>query len=113
MILGDDETYPRPQLRRAEWTSLDGEWDFALDPEGAWTLPGQVVWNRRITVPFAPETPASGIGEDGYFCACWYRRSFAAPALAPGERLVLHFGAVDYAATVWVDGCYVGRHEGG
>jgi beta-galactosidase/beta-glucuronidase len=109
----DAEDYPRPLLRRAEWTNLDGEWDFALDPGGAWTRPEQVVWDRRIVVPFAPETPASGVGETGFFCACWYRRRFDPPSLAPGERLMLHFGAVDYAATVWIDGRYAGRHEGG
>ena len=107
------EDYPRPQLRRAEWTNLDGVWDFAIDPGGCWTRPTDVVWDRRITVPFAPETPASGVGETGFFCACWYRRTFEAPALDRGERLVLRFGAVDYAATVWVDGCFAGRHEGG
>ncbi|HYE99380.1 MAG TPA: glycoside hydrolase family 2 TIM barrel-domain containing protein [Planctomycetota bacterium] len=66
-----------------------------------------------ILVPFAPETPASGIGETGFFQAVWYRRAFAAPALGPGERLLLHFGAVDYEATVWVEGAVVARHEGG
>ncbi len=111
MTRADD--YPRPLLRRAEWTSLDGVWDFALDPTGRWRRPDQVVWDSRIIVPFAPETAASGIGDTSFYCACWYRRTFEAPALAPGERLVLHFGAVDYAATVWVGDCYIGRHEGG
>ena len=107
------DDYPRPLLRRAEWWSLDGPWDFALDAEAVWTHPDQVGWDRRITVPFAPETPASGVGETGFFCACWYRRAFDAPALAAGERLVLHFGAVDDAATVWVGGRFAGGHEGG
>ncbi|HEX5498258.1 MAG TPA: hypothetical protein VFX03_03490, partial [Thermomicrobiales bacterium] len=105
--------YPRPQLRRPGWESLDGVWEFAFDADAAYGRPEQVVFDRRIAVPFAPEAPASGIGAAGFFCACWYRRSFAAPPLAPGERLILRFGAVDYAATVWVNGAFVGGHEGG
>jgi beta-galactosidase/beta-glucuronidase len=64
-------------------------------------------------VPFAPETPRSGIGETGFIHACWYRRTITAPELSGGDRLLLHFGAVDYQATVWIDGCRAGEHEGG
>jgi hypothetical protein len=88
-------------------------WEFALDPDRRWRLPADVEWTRTIRVPFAPETPASGVGESGFFRSCWYRRRFEPPALAPGERLVLHFGAVDYVATVWVDGHFAVTHEGG
>jgi beta-galactosidase/beta-glucuronidase len=105
--------HPRPQFVRADWASLDGEWDFAFDPDARWSRPDQVAWARTIRVPFAPEAPASGVGETGFFRACWYRRTFAAPDLAGGRRLLLHFGAVDYAATVWVNGEPVARHEGG
>ncbi len=111
MAIAND--YPRPMLRRAEWTSLDGVWDFALDPEARWRHPDQVTWDRQITVPFSPETPASGIDDPGFFYACWYRRTFIPPSLPSGERLILHFGAVDYAATVWVNDAYAGHHEGG
>ncbi|MBA2755598.1 MAG: glycoside hydrolase family 2 [Chloroflexia bacterium] len=104
--------YPRPGLERAEWESLNGAWDFAPD-EGRWAAPGHVTWDRIILVPFAPETPASGVYEAAMPRACWYRRRFAAPALNPGDRLVLHFGAVDYAATVWVNDVPAGSHEGG
>lgn len=107
------DDYPRPQLRRAEWISLNGPWDFALDPEGDWTLPRQVHWSTTIQVPFAPETMASGVGQTGYYRACWYRRSFETPHLSAGQRLMLHFGAVDYAATVWVNGQRAAHHEGG
>ena len=106
-------THPRPQLRRRDWTSLDGEWQFALDPEARWTAPGQVEWDRTIRVPFAPETAASGVGDPGFYKACWYRRAVPAPPARPGERLLLHFGAVDYEAAVWADGRVVARHEGG
>jgi beta-galactosidase/beta-glucuronidase len=105
--------YPRPQLRREEWISLDGEWDFAVDPARRWSTPGQVTFNRRIVIPFAPETLASGIGDEGFYRACWYRRTFRSPELADGQRLVLRFGAVDEVATVWLNDRLLGRHEGG
>ncbi|MGK3959688.1 glycoside hydrolase family 2 protein [Sorangium sp. So ce118] len=110
---GREHGYPRPQLRRAGWTSLNGTWAFALDPEARWRRPGEVVWDRVIEVPFSPETERSGIGEMGSYRACFYRRTFEAPDLRQGERLVLHFGAVDYEATVWVEGSLVARHVGG
>src|SRR6185312_199120 len=105
--------YPRPQLRREGWLSLDGQWAFALDPEARWTGPDSLSWTQTIRVPFAPETPASGIGNTSFFRACWYHRTFEPPALRPGDRLLLHFGAVDYRATVWVNGARLVEHEGG
>jgi hypothetical protein len=115
--LAEDEAdplgYPRPQLRRRDWTSLNGKWQFALDPEGEWSLPGQVVWSSEIQVPFSPETPASGIGDTSLYRACWYRREFETAPVDEGECLILHFGAVDYQASVWVDGVLAARHEGG
>jgi beta-galactosidase/beta-glucuronidase len=112
---GHRHGYPRPQLERASWTSLDGPWDFALDPEGRWRVPREVRWNGKgqILVPFSPETPASGIGNTSFYRRCWYRRTFAAPRLRRGERLLLHFGAVDWMATVWVNGSLAASHEGG
>src|SRR3954467_2392785 len=88
--------YPRPQLERAEWFDLNGEWDFALDPEAVWNLPDDPEWSARIRVPFSPETKASGIANPGFYRACWYRRQFDAPKIEGGERLMLHFCAVDY-----------------
>ncbi len=105
--------YPRPMLVRRDWTSLNGPWSFAVDAEGRWQVPGEVVWNATIVVPFSPETPASGIGDTGFYRRCWYRRTFDAPPLAGGERLLLHFGAVDWEATVWVNGAVAAHHEGG
>lgn len=106
-------SYPRPQFRRERWESLNGQWDFALDPPGVLTTPFEVEWKARITVPYAPETTASGIAATGYFLACWYRRSFNDVRTAPGERLLVHFGAVDYVATIWIDSALAGSHEGG
>ena len=105
--------YPRPQLRRTSWMSLNGGWDFALDRAGRWTQPHHVEWQTGIQVPFAPEAPASGIGDTSFFRACWYRRTLDAPPLDPRSRLILHFGAVDYEARVWVNGSLVGAHRGG
>ena len=105
--------HPRPQLQREHWTSLDGLWEFAIDKRAELSRPEQVVWNASILVPFAPETEASGVGDTGFFCAVWYRRRFERPALKTGERVMLHFGAVDYAATVWLNGTLICEHEGG
>ncbi len=70
-------------------------------------------FDRAITVPYPPESRASGLRETGYHPVVWYRRTFVAPAPAHGQRLMLHFGAVDYRAAVWVNGQFVGRHTGG
>ncbi len=105
--------YPRPQLERATWWSLNGPWEFAFDPCGAWTRPDQVRWTHHITVPFAPETLASGVNDQGFYNACWYRRRVTLAPPPEGERWILHFGAVDYVATVWIGAQRVGQHEGG
>ncbi|MDZ4798403.1 MAG: glycoside hydrolase family 2 TIM barrel-domain containing protein [Bryobacteraceae bacterium] len=105
--------YPRPQLERKEWIDLNGAWDFALDPEGVWQAPQEVVWNATIQVPYTPETPASGIGQTGFFRAVWYRRTVEVEPLAHGRLLLLHFGAVDHTASVWINGQFAGGHEGG
>lgn len=71
-----------------------------------------MVWEGAICVPFSPETRASGVGDMGFYRVAWYRREMMPPALE-GGRLILHFGAVDYAATVWVNGTVAVRHKGG
>lgn len=106
-------SYPRPQLQRENWTSLNGVWDFSLDPDAIWTDPGSVIWNASIQVPFSPETPASGINRCDFYRAVWYRRKFDRPQMAAQSRLILHFGAVDYSAHVWVNGKQVCCHQGG
>jgi beta-galactosidase/beta-glucuronidase len=104
--------YPRPQLVRDRWQSLNGTWSFAFDDEGRYQSPADPIeWTHQILVPFAPESRASGIGDTGFHKSCWYRRQFEAER---GEgRLILHFGAVDYAARVWVNDVLVAEHEGG
>lgn len=110
---GGAEVHPRPLLQRKGWIGLDGPWDFALDENARFRIPSDVEWSDSIVVPFSPETPASGVGATGFFRACWYRRTFDAPVLERDERLILHFGAVDYFATVWVNGKMAAVHEGG
>ena len=105
--------YPRPQLRRESWFSLNGIWQFAFDPDAIWRQPADVHWSERIRVPFAPEAPASLLGHTGFLRACWYRHECTLPALPGGDRWILHFGAVDYTATVWINGVKIGCHEGG
>ena len=105
--------YPRPMLERADWTSLDGQWEFAIDHDGRVSSPDAVAWDSHVEVPFAPETPASGVNDTRLYKAVWYRRSFDTPRAANGSRVVLHFGAVDHECTVWVNGSVAARHEGG
>jgi len=105
--------YPRPQFRRRHWHCLNGPWQFAIDAEATHADPERVAWAAQIEVPFAPETLRSGVADTGLYRACWYRRTFESAQLQENERLVLHFGAVDYHATVWVDGTLAARHEGG
>ncbi|MDD2579220.1 MAG: hypothetical protein PHP40_03990, partial [Eubacteriales bacterium] len=109
--------YPRPQLVRSQWQNLNGPWQFAFDPgnsgrERKWfrdehSLPLQ------IQVPFCPESRLSGLGETDFVAAVWYRRSFTLPSELKGQRVILHFGAVDYQCEVWINQQPVGRHQGG
>jgi beta-galactosidase/beta-glucuronidase len=105
--------HPRPLLRRDRWLSLDGPWRFAFDPEARWHQPGEVeAWPLVINVPFAPESRMSGIGDTGFHPVCWYERDFELER-REGTRALLHFGAVDYQARVWINGFPVAEHEGG
>lgn len=110
-------THPRPQLTRDSLTDLCGAWQFAYDDADAgraahWEARAEP-FDRMIRVPFAPETELSGIGDKGYHPVLWYRLALDRPLPAAGRRLILHFGAVDYRADVWVNGAHVARHEGG
>jgi hypothetical protein len=89
-------------------------WDFEIDVSGLLLHPDEVSYSKSILVPFSPEAPLSGIGDTGLYKACWYRRTVPVPVdLGEDERLVLHFGAVDYEATVFIDGSPACTHEGG
>jgi beta-galactosidase/beta-glucuronidase len=94
--------YPRPSFRRPEWFNLNGEWEFGSGDSRT--------FDGRIVVPFCPQSELSGVGLQVPGDVVWYRHRFDAPDSA---RLMLHFGAVDYRATVWVNGEEVANHEGG
>lgn len=107
--------YPRPQFTRPDWLCLNGEWEFEVDRADSGLergLPTRPL-TSTITVPFAPESPLSGIGDTDFLEAVWYRRTLEVPDSWAGRRVLLHFGAVDHDATVWVDGVEVVRHRGG
>jgi len=102
--------YPRPQMVRKDWINLNGLWDFCILPREA---PAAAKYEGRILVPFPVESALSGVKRPlTPQQRLWYRRVFTAPNLK-GKRLLLHFGAVDWRAEVWVNGKPVGTHEGG
>lgn len=107
--------HPRPHLLREHWLTLNGEWQFEIDRGDSGLERG--LRNRdlagTILVPFAPESAASGIGDTDFLHAVWYRRRVTIPADWAGLDTLLHFGAVDHDATVWVNGIEVARHRGG
>jgi beta-galactosidase/beta-glucuronidase len=106
------DPYPRPQLERAHWQSLNGSWRFLFDDARRYGRPWDIRdWPLAIQVPFPPESRASGIGDRGFHSICWYQRDFH--ILPEGGRILLHFGAVDYEARVWVNDMVVATHEGG
>lgn len=108
--------YPRPQFRRQDWLSLNGEWDFAFDDEQVglkekWY--NQFPEGKKIVVPFAYQTAKSGINDPSFHDVVWYRTTFSVPEEWLDRQLVLHFGAVDYRAWVYVNGSLITYHEGG
>lgn len=116
-------TYPRPQLVRASHQAFDVVCGFSYDDEDRgraehWEVHPEA-FARKIQLPFAPESAASGIGDTGYHPIVWYRIELDEAALeaagwrVQGDTILLHFGAVDYRADVWVDGQHVLSHEGG
>lgn len=107
--------YPRPQFVRAEWVNLNGDWQFETDRSDSGLERGlrERELERRIVVPFAPETELSGIADVDFMEAVWYRTTVTIPAEWAGKDAVLHFQAVDQDATVWVNGVEVVRHRGG
>jgi len=108
--------YPRPQFVRDAWLSLDGDWSFRFDDdkEGlAQQWFNEWPQSQTITVPFTYETKASGIGDERPHSCLWYERSFIVPEPYHNQRVILNFQAVDYKATVWINGKMAGEHEGG
>ncbi|WP_223628274.1 glycoside hydrolase family 2 protein [Microbacterium sp. EST19A] len=107
--------YPRPQFVRRDWLTLNGDWQFESDRGDSGLERGLRTRDLggSITVPFAPESAASGIEDTDFLHAVWYRRTVVIPAEWAGRDVLLHFGAVDHDATVWVNDVEVARHRGG
>lgn len=117
-----DGSYPRPQLMRERWVDLGGAWGFDFDDDDRGR---DELWQQRprlsrsIRVPFPPESPDSGINDTAPHRVIWYQRDIDADQIAAAghdgtsARLMLQFGAVDYRCEVWLNGCLLGRHEGG
>ena len=108
--------YPRPDLVRDEWLSLNGEWEFMRDD----ARNGRSLkyyegkhFDRKILVPYCPQSVLSGIGETEFMRGVWYRRDITVPKEWAGRRILLHFGAVDNEAWVYLNGKEVGHHVGG
>lgn len=108
--------YPRPQFVREHWLNLNGIWEFEFDDQNIGVIENWCdgrQFDKQITVPFAYQTQLSGINDKSIHECVWYARSFEVPDEWKGFDLLLNFGAVDYAATVWINGREVGTHEGG
>lgn len=108
--------YPRPQLERDSFINLNGEWDFEIDnacvgKEKEFFKRKSL--NNKIIVPFCPESKLSGIKNTDFMNCVWYKKDFNSEKLSECKRLILHFGAVDYRAELYINGEYVGKHRGG
>lgn len=108
---------PRPQFRRENWQSLNGEWEFAFDDKndgvksGLWQ--GKRSLPLKIRVPFSYQYPASGVGDLAQHDVVWYRRTFAIAEENRGRRALLCFNAADYQTDVWLNGVHILTHTGG
>ena len=102
--------YPRPQLVRADWLNLNGVWQLDFAKAGDAPPIGKAL-GRQILVPYPVESALSGVME--HSDRLWYRRTFAVPPGWAGRRVLLHFGAVDWESTVFVNGKEIGTHRGG
>lgn len=107
--------YPRPQFARADWLCLNGSWQFEADYGNSGLERGlrDRDLTQTIQVPFCPESSLSGLNHHDFMDAVWYRRTVTIPTEWADRNVLLHFQAVDYDTTVWVNGAEVGRHRGG
>ncbi len=108
--------YPRPHFQRDEWVNLNGEWEFTYDHGSRGRRMGWYdgrEFDGRIIVPFAYQTELSGINDKGVHEVVWYARTFECKEEWEGKDLLLHFGAVDYSCTVYINGVEVGHNKGG
>ena len=109
--------HPNPQFFREGWQNLNGTWDFEIDygvsgHERGMEAPDYAM-NSKIVVPFCPESSLSGIGHKDFMNCVWYKRVIDVTKEQLQGRMILHFGAVDHTATVYVNGKQAGTHVGG
>lgn len=111
------QEHPKPQFRRDGWLNLNGEWSFEIDNGRSGAARGlykpDAELSGEITVPFCPQSELSGVGHKDFIYGVWYKRTVTLEAARLSGRIKLHFGAVDYRTTVFVNGVEVGRHVGG
>lgn len=108
--------HPNPQFFRENWLNLNGEWDFAFDFGNSGKARGLAEgkgFDRKILVPFCPESKLSGIEYKDFINAVWYKRTFSVTEQQVRERVLIHFGAVDFETEVFINGRSVGTHKGG
>jgi hypothetical protein len=106
--------YPRPKMVREDWANLNGLWEYAITPRDTPVSNIKFQSSDKILVPFCVESALSGVKKGvGAENRLWYRRSFKTPAAWKGQRVLLHFGAVDWDCTVLVNGKEIGSHRGG
>ena len=108
--------YPRPTFVRQNWLNLNGTWNLQFDDDGRgmeenWRRRGN--YSQQINIPFPFESPLSGIGDTSVHPRVWYSRRFDLGKEFRDARCLLHLGAVDYSARVWVNGKSAGTHRGG
>lgn len=107
--------YPRPQFEREYWVNLNGTWTYSFDfgQTGAdRNFRNSKGFDGKITVPFCPESSLSGVKHTDFIPCIWYQRTITVPETWGGKNILLNFGAVDYDATIFIDGKKVGRHCG-
>ncbi|HZK39528.1 MAG TPA: glycoside hydrolase family 2 TIM barrel-domain containing protein [Clostridia bacterium] len=108
--------HPNPQFKRASWLNLNGDWAFEIDNGNSGqerSLQSAKKLSGSILVPFCPESKLSGVEHKDFMSAVWYRRAFEIPAQEADKKVLLHFGAVDYEAFVYINGHLAGTHKGG
>lgn len=117
MVMVDLRTeYPRPQFVRPEWLCLNGTWEFEIDRSESGEerrFYERPFLDGTITVPYCPESVLSGVHDTDFMNCVWYRKVLTLPDSFLGKRVLLHIGAVDYYAKLWVNGRYVSEHKGG
>lgn len=109
--------YPKPQFERKNWQNLNGEWQFEIDHgnsgESRGLYKADAILNSKINVPFCPESKLSGIEYVDFMSSIWYKREFTLSDSHLSGRVFIHFGAVDYFATIYINGIKCGSHKGG